>query len=84
MNVTISNVPDPRSRLYLNGAAPGAVLPRLTRVPGSRNEHHLHQLCRQLNIGVVGGRDGLPHLQHVAVYVAEALDELDAATPATH
>ena len=81
MNLTISNVPGPSSRLYLNGAHDAGLLPHLTRVPGPRHEHHLLSYADQFNIGAVGDRDGLPHLQHVAVYIAEALDALDAAAP---
>ena len=36
----------------------------------------------QLNIGVIGSRDALPHLQHIAVYLGEALDELRTAAEA--
>jgi len=32
-----------------------------------------------LNIGFTGSRDSLPHLQRLAVYAGEALDELEAA-----
>lgn len=36
----------------------------------------------QLNLSVVGGRDALPSLQRIALYIGEALDELhDAAMP---
>jgi diacylglycerol O-acyltransferase len=33
----------------------------------------------KFNIGFTGCRDSLPHLQRLAVYAGEALDELEAA-----
>lgn len=82
MNVTISNAPGPSSRLYLHGAQLEAFYPVSLAFRGPGTNITCISYAGQLNIGVVGGRDGLPHLQHVAVYVAEALDELDAANPA--
>jgi diacylglycerol O-acyltransferase len=32
-----------------------------------------------LNVGFIGDRDALPHLQRLAVYTGEALAELDRA-----
>ena len=32
-----------------------------------------------LDFGFIGCRDGLPHLQRLAVYAAQALDELESA-----
>jgi len=32
-----------------------------------------------LNVGFIGDRDALPHLQRLAVYTGEALAELDGA-----
>jgi diacylglycerol O-acyltransferase len=82
MNVTISNVPGPRSRLYLNGARLEAFYPVSLAFQGLGMNITCISYADRLNIGVVGGRDGLPHLQRVAIYIAEALDELDAAAPA--
>jgi hypothetical protein len=33
----------------------------------------------RLNFGFTGSRDALPHMQRLAVYTGEALDELEAA-----
>lgn len=81
MNVTISNVPGPRSRLYLNGAQMQAFYPISLLFQGLGMNITCFSYADQFNIGVIGDRDGLPHLQHVAVYIADALDELDAAAP---
>ncbi|WP_349255447.1 hypothetical protein, partial [Spectribacter acetivorans] len=35
------------------------------------------------NLGFTGCRDSLPHMQRIAVYTGEALDELDAAVRGT-
>ena len=81
MNVTISNVPGPSSRLYLNGAQMQAFYPISLAFQGLGMNITCFSYADQFNIGVIGDRDGLPHLQHVAVYIAEALDALDAAAP---
>jgi hypothetical protein len=36
-----------------------------------------------LNLGFIGDRDALPHLQRLAVHTGDALAELDAADGAT-
>nr|WP_273455486.1 WS/DGAT domain-containing protein [Nevskia ramosa] len=36
----------------------------------------------KLNFGFTGARDALPHMQRLAVYTGEALDELEAAVKA--
>lgn len=82
MNVTISNVPGPRSQLYLIGAPLEAFYPISLAFQGLGMNITCISYADRLNIGVVGGRDGLPHLQHIAVCIAEALDELDTAAPA--
>ena len=37
----------------------------------------LHGYADMLNFGFVGCRDALPHLQRLAVYTGDALDELE-------
>ncbi len=38
-----------------------------------------HSYAGTLDLGFVGDRDGIPHLQRLAVRTGEALDELEAA-----
>lgn len=79
MNVTISNVPGPRTPIYLNGARLEAFYPVSIPVPGQALNITCVTYDGKFNIGFTGCRDSLPHLQRLAVYAGEALDELEAA-----
>lgn len=83
MNLIISNVPGPERTLYLEGARLEALYPISVPMQG----HSLNITCisyaGQLNVGFTGSRDSLPHLQRIAVYAGEALDELDRCTQAS-
>lgn len=76
MNVTISNVPGPAETRYLSGARLEALYPVSLAFQGLGLNITCVSYDGQLNIGVIGSRDALPHLQHIAVYLGEALDEL--------
>lgn len=79
MNVTISNVPGPTKPLYLNGAKLESIYPVSIPFQGQCLNITCISYAGQLNVGLVGSRDSLPHLQRIAVYMGEALDELDRA-----
>jgi diacylglycerol O-acyltransferase len=79
MNVTISNVPGPKEPVYLNGARLEAFYPVSIPVPGQALNITCVTYDGKFNIGFTGCRDSLPHLQRLAVYAGEALDELEAA-----
>jgi WS/DGAT/MGAT family acyltransferase len=75
-NVAISNVPGPQEAHYFNGARLDGFYP-ISMV------HHgvaLNITCLSyngtLNFGLVGARDTLPHLQHLALHMGDALDEI--------
>jgi WS/DGAT/MGAT family acyltransferase len=75
-NVAISNVPGPQEPHFYNGARLDGFYP-ISMV------HHgvaLNITCLSyngtLNFGFVGARDTLPHLQHLALHMADALDEI--------
>ena len=38
----------------------------------------MRQLRGTLNFGFTGARDTMPHLQRLAIYMCEALDEIEA------
>lgn len=78
MNLTISNVPGPREPLYLNGARLEAFYPVSIPSQGQALNITCVTYDGKLNIGFTGCRDSLPHLQRLAVYAGEALDELEA------
>jgi diacylglycerol O-acyltransferase / wax synthase len=78
-NLCVSNVPGPRKPLYLNGSRLEATYPVSIAMHGMALNITLHGYADMLNFGFVGCRDTLPHLQRLAVYTGDALEELDKA-----
>jgi WS/DGAT/MGAT family acyltransferase len=76
-NLCVSNVPGPRETLYLNGSRLEAAYPVSIPMHGMALNITLHGYADTLNFGFIGCRDALPHLQRLAVYTGEALDELE-------
>jgi WS/DGAT/MGAT family acyltransferase len=79
LNVCISNVPGPKEHLYLRGARLEATYP--VSIPGHSMALNItaHSYAGKLDVGFIGDRDALPHLQRLAVHTGEALDELEGA-----
>ena len=75
-NFTVSNVPLSRQPLYLKGARLEAIYPMSFLADGYALNVTLVGYADHLNFGFLGCRDALPHLQHLAVYTGEAMDEL--------
>ena len=82
-NVCVSNVPGPREPLYLRGSRMEAYYPASIPIHGMALNITVLSYAGTLNAGFIGDRDALPHLQRLAVYTGEALDELDAALPSS-
>ena len=82
LNVCISNVRGPKETLYWRGARLEATYP--VSIPGHSMALNItaHSYAGALDIGFVGDRESLPHLQRLAVHTGEALDELEAAVSA--
>jgi len=78
-NVTISNVPGPQQPLYLRGARLVANYPVSLITHGQAINITCQGYADTLSFGFVGCRDTLPHMQRIAVYTGEALEELEAA-----
>jgi diacylglycerol O-acyltransferase len=78
-NITISNVPGPQQTLYLRGARMVANYPVSLVTHGQAINITCHGYADTLNFGFIGCRDTLPHMQRIAVYTGEALEELEAA-----
>lgn len=76
-NLCVSNVPGPRETLYLNGSRLEATYPVSIPMHGMALNITLESYADTLNFGFIGCRDALPHLQRLAVYTGDALDELD-------
>ncbi|MGQ0699956.1 MAG: WS/DGAT domain-containing protein, partial [Panacagrimonas sp.] len=78
-NITISNVPGPDHALYLRGAKMVANDPVSLVTHGQALNITCNGYADTLNFGFIGCRNSLPHMQHIAVYAGEALEELEAA-----
>jgi WS/DGAT/MGAT family acyltransferase len=77
-NVVISNVPGPEEPLFFRGAKLEASYPMSIPVHGLALNITVNSYAGTLNFGFIGCRDTLPHLQRMAVYCGEALDELES------
>ncbi len=78
-NITISNVPGPQQTLYFRGAKMVANYPVSLVTHGQAINITCHGYADTLNFGFIACRDTLPHMQRIAVYTGEALEELEAA-----
>ena len=79
-NLCVSNVPGPREPLYFNGSRLEATYPVSIPIHGMALNITLQSYADTMNFGFVGCRDTLPHLQRLAVYTGDALDELEKAS----
>ncbi len=79
LNVCISNVPGPTHHLYLRGSRLEATYP--VSIPGHSMALNItaQSYAGTINLGFIGDREALPHLQRLAVHTGEALEELEAA-----
>lgn len=79
-NLCVSNVPGPQDVLYLRGSRMEASYPVSLVAHSQALNITLQSYASTLNFGFIGCRDTLPHLQRLAVYTGEALDELEDAS----
>ncbi|MGH8456182.1 MAG: WS/DGAT/MGAT family O-acyltransferase [Stenotrophobium sp.] len=78
-NVVVSNVPGPDKPLYFRGFRMEAYYPMSIPFQGYGLNITVLSYLDTLNFGFIGCRDTLPHLQRLAVYSREALEELENA-----
>ena len=76
-NLVVSNVPGPEQPLYFRGARLDALFPLSIPFHGYGLNITINSYAGTLNFGFTGCREALPHLQRLAVYGGEALDELE-------
>jgi WS/DGAT/MGAT family acyltransferase len=76
-NVGVSNVPGPPEPLYLNGSRLEALFPLSLLLHGNALNITCVSYAGTLNFGFTGARDKLPHLQRLAIYMGEALEEIE-------
>jgi diacylglycerol O-acyltransferase / wax synthase len=75
-NVGISNVPGPPVPLYFNGSRLDALFPLSLLTHGIALNITCVSYAGTLNFGFTGARDSLPHLQRLAIYMGEAVEEI--------
>ena len=78
-NITISNVPGPDKPLYFRGARLEAIYPASIVTHGQALNITCQSYAGTMDFGFTGCHTSVPSLQKLAVYAAEALDELEAA-----
>jgi len=78
-NITISNVPGPDKPLYFRGARLEAIYPASIVTHGQALNITCQSYAGTMNFGFTGCHSSVPSLQKLAVYSAEALEELEAA-----
>jgi diacylglycerol O-acyltransferase len=76
-NLMISITDGCDSALYMNGSRLETIYPMNHLMQYSALSIDCVNYGGALNVGVVGARDTLPHLQRIAVYLGTALDELE-------
>jgi WS/DGAT/MGAT family acyltransferase len=82
-NLVVSNVPGLKEPRYLNGSQLDAYYPMSLLFHGQALNITGVSNAGTFCIGYTGCRDTLPHLQRVAVYSREALEDLEAALDIT-
>ncbi len=78
-NVIISNVPGPRSALYLNGAQLDGLYPLSIPYHGQALNITCTSYDDELGFGLTGCRRTVPHLQYLLGYLDEELTALERA-----
>jgi hypothetical protein len=76
-NLGISNVPGPSKPVYFNGSRLDALFPLSLLLHGNALNITCVSYAGTINFGFTGARDTLPHLQHLAVYMGEALQDIE-------
>jgi len=80
-NVVISNVPGPREPMYFNGARMEGLYPVSLLPQGQALNITLTSYVDHMEFGITACRKTLPHVQRLLDYLANAIEELEAATP---
>jgi diacylglycerol O-acyltransferase len=76
-NLVVSNTPGPEEPVYFNGARLESIYPLSQLMQYSALSVNCVSYAGTLNIGFTGARDTLPHLQRLAVYLGQALVDLE-------
>ncbi|HET6503891.1 MAG TPA: wax ester/triacylglycerol synthase family O-acyltransferase [Amycolatopsis sp.] len=79
-NLVISNVPGPRQEMYWNGAKLDGVYPASVLLDGQALNLTVTSNGDNLDFGITGCRQSVPHLQRLLLHLDTALTELEVAT----
>jgi diacylglycerol O-acyltransferase / wax synthase len=82
-SVGISNVPGPTAPLYMDGSRMDSLFPLSLLTHGNALNITCVSYAGTLNFGFTGARDTIPHLQRLAIYMGEALEEIEELVGAT-
>ena len=80
-NVVVSNVPGPETPLYFRGWKLDEMYPLSIPFHGYGLNITVQSYAGSLGFGFIGCRDTLPHLQRLAIYSRDVLEELEWAFP---
>jgi diacylglycerol O-acyltransferase len=78
-NLIISNVPGPRTKLYLNGARLDGIYPLSIPYHGQALNITCTSYADELSFGLTGCRRTVPHLQRMLGYLEDELTALELA-----
>ena len=76
-NLSISMTPGPEQPLYFNGARLEALYPLAQLMQFNALSINCASYNGTLNFGLTGARDTLPHLQRIALYIGNAVADLE-------
>jgi diacylglycerol O-acyltransferase / wax synthase len=76
-NITISNVPGPDKPLYFRGAEMLSIYPASIVTHGQALNITCESYAGYMNFGFTGCHSSVPHLQRLAVYLAEELADIE-------
>jgi diacylglycerol O-acyltransferase / wax synthase len=79
VNLIISNVPGPRSTLYLNGAKMTGAYPLSIPINGMALNITCNSYAENMDFGLTGCRRSVPHLQRLLGQLDDELDALEQA-----
>ncbi len=78
-NLVVSDLAGPGETLYLDGSRLEAIYPMFPLMQDGALSIACYRYAGTVNFGLAGARDALPHLQRMAVYMEQALQDLEAA-----
>ena len=76
-NLKISNTPGVEKPLYFEGARLESIYPISQLFQRTALSIDCVSYAGTFNVGFTGARDTLPHLQRMAVYLGQALEDLE-------